>query len=160
MFALWPALERLARHPAEVEMAIWFHDAVHDPLRQDNEERSAAWAASSLAARGAHEDVVARVTALVLATKHRAEPPDGDAVILVDLDLAILGAAPERFDEYERQVRAEYAVVPVTLFRRERQRVLEEFIARPAIYGTAPMHDAREAQARENLARSIAQLSR
>lgn len=159
MFSLWPAVERLARHPAEVELAIWFHDAIYVPLRNDNEVLSAEWASSSLIAAGAHDEVAARVSGLILATRHDAEPSAGDQQVLVDLDLAILGASPQRFDEYERQVRAEFAMVPVPLFRTTRRGILETFLARPVIYHAAPIHDARERQARENLARSVARLS-
>lgn len=160
MFALWPALERLARHPAEVELATWFHDAVYEPLAADNEARSAEWAAAAMRDAGIGDDAVARVRALILATRHDAEPRTPDEEVLVDLDLAILGAPPERFDAYEHQVRAEYAMVPVTLFRDRRRAILAGFLARPAIYRTAPMREAREAQARANLRRSIEQLSR
>ena len=159
MFALWPLLERLATHPAEVELAIWYHDAIYQSLRTDNDRRSADLARDALTAAGADPAAVARVHALILATKHDAEPAPGDAQLLVDLDLAILGASPERFDEYEHQVRAEFAYVPVTLFRRKRREILESFLARPVIYHAAPLREGRERAARANLARSIESLS-
>jgi predicted metal-dependent HD superfamily phosphohydrolase len=160
MFALWPLVERLAHHPAEVELAIWFHDAIYEPLAADNERRSAAWAAGAMRAAGLDEEAVERVKALILATRHATEPDTVDEQVLLDLDLAILGAPPERFDAYEHQVRAEFASVPVTVFRERRREILEGFLARPAIYHTRPMFAAREAQARLNLARSIEHLSR
>ena len=77
-----------------------------------------------------------RVRALILATKHDAQPTGSDAQLLVDIDLAILGAAPERFDEYERQVQVEYSWVPEEAFRKARVGILEQFLERPAIYST------------------------
>jgi len=61
-----------------------------------------------------------------------------------------------RFDEYEREVRAEYAWVPGSHFRAKRKEVLQAFLARAAIYSTAPMRERLEARARANLARSLA----
>src|SRR5262249_29021873 len=34
----------MAEHPAEVKVALWFHDAIYDTQRHDNEQRSAEWA--------------------------------------------------------------------------------------------------------------------
>ena len=88
-----------------------------------------------------------------------APPPlDPDARLLVDIDLAILGAAPERFDEYEVQVRQEYAWVPGPLFRRKRREILQGFLDRPCIYTTEPFRTRFELQARSNLQRSVARL--
>jgi predicted metal-dependent HD superfamily phosphohydrolase len=154
--AHFDAAAPLARHPAEVELALWFHDAVYEPQRQDNEERSAEWAWRSVLAAGCAEEVAQRVQALVLATKaHTAPAGDPDAQLLLDIDLAILGAAPARFAEYERQVRAEYAHVDDAGFRTGRARVLAGFLARPAIYATAPYRDAFEARARANIGQSL-----
>jgi predicted metal-dependent HD superfamily phosphohydrolase len=107
------AAAALARRPEEVELALWFHDAVYDPRRQDNEQRSADWARSSVLAAGCDAAIAERVAGLVLLTAgHEAPADDPDAQLLLDVDLAILGAAPARFVEYERQIRAEYAHVP------------------------------------------------
>jgi predicted metal-dependent HD superfamily phosphohydrolase len=99
----------------------------------------------------------ARLGVLLLA-RHDAQPAGGDAQVLVDIDLSILGAATERFDEYERQVRFEYAWVAPDAFREGRGRILEQFLARPTIYGTPFFRERLEDQARRNLARSLAQL--
>lgn len=145
------AAATLARRPAEVEIALWFHDAVYDPRRQDNEERSAEWAARSLRATGCDEAAAERVQAMVLATQGHAASGDPDTALLLDIDLAILGAAPARFAEYERQVRAEYAHVDDAAFRRGRAAVLAGFQARPRLFLTQPFHDALEQRARENI---------
>lgn len=150
---LEPALD-LARHPGEVELALWFHDAVYDPKDQDNEARSADWATEALAHSGASGEVQQRVRALIMATCHDAVPDDDDARLLVDIDLAILGAEPPRFAEYDQQVRAEYRWVTGWLYRRKRKEVLAGFLARPAIYGTERFRERLEARARENLKKS------
>lgn len=149
----------LARHPAEVELALWFHDAVYDPQRDDNEERSADWAKRSVLAGGCDAAVADRVHGLVLATQAHTAPPDAiDTQLLVDIDLAILGAAPERFAEYGRQVRAEYAHVPDEAYRAGRTRVLQGFLQRPFIYATAAYRDALEQRARANIGHALASL--
>jgi predicted metal-dependent HD superfamily phosphohydrolase len=154
---LEPALGT-ATHPAEVELALWFHDAVYALRGKDNEAQSAAWAARSLHAAGVAPEPAARVVALVLATRHDALPASDDERLLVDVDLAILGADPERFDEYEAEVRQEYAWVPRPLFRRKRREILQGFLARDAIYSTPAFRSRFEAAARANLARSISRL--
>lgn len=154
------AAAMLARRPDDVELALWFHDAVYDPRRGDNEQRSADWARSGIVAAGCAEGVADRVAALVLATAgHEAPADDPDAQLLLDIDLAVLGAGEVRFAEYERQVRAEYAHVAEADWRAGRARVLEGFLSRPRIYATAPYHDALEQRARANLARSLAALA-
>ncbi len=55
-------------------------------------------------------------------------------------------------------MRAEYGWVPGVLFRRTRRKILEAFAARPRLYSTPMFFERCEAQARANLARSIAML--
>lgn len=145
----------LARHPDELVLALWFHDAIYDPRAKDNEERSADWASRALAEADADPAAATRIHALILDTAHSVEPEAGDASLLVDIDLAILGAAPERFAEYERQVRAEYAWVPGFLYRHKRRQVLREFARRQPLYRTPALRERLEAQARTNLAHAV-----
>jgi predicted metal-dependent HD superfamily phosphohydrolase len=136
-------------------LALWFHDAIYDVKRHDNEEKSADWARTSASTAGVSAEVCDRVYSLILTTRHKAVPRGTDAEILVDVDLSILGAAPDRFDEYERQVRGEYAWVPEFIFRRERKAVLKEFLARPRIFSSTHFRDRYEQQARSNIERSL-----
>ena len=43
------AASHLAERPAEVEAALWFHDAIYNLGQAENEERSANWAIASIA---------------------------------------------------------------------------------------------------------------
>ena len=148
--------QALAERPGEVALALWFHDAIYDVHAHDNEARSAEWARSALLASGVQGEATERVHALVMATRHDAVPEGRDAELLIDIDLSILGAERERFDEYERQVHAEYAFVPDAVRLPRRRAILQRFLAREAIYATPRMHALLEARTRANLARSIA----
>ena len=153
--ALLEQVRDLAEHPEEVEMALWFHDAIYDVKGSGNEERSAEWAHRALVAAGVAPTAAERVRQLVLVTRHDGVPGNVDEQVLVDIDLAILGAERPRFDEYERQIRDEYAFVPGFLFRRKRRQILRTFLDRPVLYSTAMLRERLEARARENLRRAI-----
>jgi predicted metal-dependent HD superfamily phosphohydrolase len=148
----------LAMHPVEVEAALWFHDAIYDPRSSENEARSAQWAQEALQDAGVSTEIAQRVADLVLVTRHHACPVGTDACVLVDIDLSILGRAPAEFDVYERQIREEYAWVPEPTFRQRRADILQSFLTRRVIYETPLFQSRYEAQARQNLARSIARL--
>jgi len=148
----------LAKYPAEVEIALWFHDAVYDVKAKDNETRSANWAAEELGAARISQESIERVKQLIMATCHAALPEGQDQQLLVDIDLAVLGSPRQRFIEYEAQVRGEYQWVPGFLFRKKRRGILKEFLARNPIYNTPEIRQALESQARDNLAYSVKQL--
>jgi predicted metal-dependent HD superfamily phosphohydrolase len=158
-FAQLELARSAAERPGEVALALWYHDAVHDTRRHDNEERSAALAREVLEAAGAAGETASRVEALILATRHDGRPPTRDAELVVDVDLSILGADAARFDEYEVQVRSEYDWVPEPAFREARARLLRAFLAREHVYLTASFRERLESRARANLARSLARLS-
>jgi predicted metal-dependent HD superfamily phosphohydrolase len=148
----------LAHAPAELELAIWFHDAIYAPMRSDNEERSAQWASSSLVAAGVAHYVAERVADLIRATRHVEQPNTEDAQLLVDIDLAILGAGSERFAEYEEQIGQEYVWMPLEQFKQGRAEILQRFLARPHLFYSEPFIVRYEAKARANLARSLRRL--
>jgi predicted metal-dependent HD superfamily phosphohydrolase len=151
------ALAALAERPHELAVAIAFHDAVYDVRALDNEARSAAWAGRALREHGAPDDVASRVEALVLSTReHAAEA--GDAALLSDIDLSVLGADEEGYARFERGVAEEFAWVDPEQYRVARRRVLERFAARERIFQTKEMRERFEDRARENLLRAIAEL--
>lgn len=147
-----------AQRPAEVELALWFHDVVYDPQRSDNEQRSAEFAARCLGDLDVSDAAIARITQHIVATAHHGTTT-GDAALLTDIDLSILGAAPADFDRFEQQVRREYAHVSEEAYRIGRTRVLTNFLSRPQIYATAVVGDLLEAQARNNMERAIQSLT-
>lgn len=150
--AHFDAAKALAQKPGEVAIALWFHDAVYGLQSKTNERESADWSTRVLAQAGAPPTTQQRVHDLIMATRHEATPTDPDQRLLVDIDLAILGATESRFAEYDRQVREEYSWVPSFLYNRKRKEILSGFLARSEIYSTPHFRDRYESQARKNLA--------
>lgn len=138
-----------------VELAAWFHDAIYEIGRDDNEDRSAALA-RQLLAESPDSDEVAR---LVLATKsHKVEPEDVNAAVLSDADLSVLAAPALRYRQYADAVREEYASVPDDVFRPARARVLAALLDGP-IFHTEAGRQRWEAQARRNVGEEISELN-
>lgn len=152
------ALKDAASDALVLELAIWYHDVVYDPRLSGNEEASANFSRIHLRGCILGHDKVEEVAALILWTTHAELPPPGDATLIVDIDLAILGAPADRFEEYETQVRQEYSWVPGFVYRKKRASVLRSFLERPRIYGTPRLHEALEARARANLLESLRRL--
>ncbi|MEI9427472.1 HD domain-containing protein [Mesorhizobium sp. Cs1299R1N3] len=150
--------------PEAVEAAIWFHDAIYDSRARDNEARSAALAEQKLAGR-IDAGRLGRISAMILATATHQLPLFDDAAairdasLFLDMDLSILGAAPEAFDAYERAVRREYGWVEEPMWRAGRGAVLKTFLARPHIFHTQEFRQRFEPQARLNIARSLQALT-
>lgn len=140
--------------------AIWWHDAVYDPTRADNETASADMARRDLAARGEPAPVADEVARLVLLTRgHAVDPADRRGALMVSIDLAVLGAAPAVYDAYVAGVRAEYGFVPEPAFRVARARILQRFLDADAIFPDPVFRARFEARARANIARELSTLS-
>jgi predicted metal-dependent HD superfamily phosphohydrolase len=146
--------------------AAFFRDAIYDATRADNEARSATLAARQLTALGWEPHDVAIVTDHVLATAgHVAvplagldgvssddDPIDRSRAVLLDSDLAVLGADPAGYQAYATGVRVEYGHLADDAWSSGRAAVLAALLARPVLYLTASGRDRWEARARANLA--------
>ncbi len=147
------------QHYDAVRMAIWFHDAIYETSRSDNEERSADLAERSLTALGAEAEIAALVRAMIVATKtHTADKLPEDGSLFLDLDLSILGSDEAVYEKYARAIRKEYAWVPALIYKRKRRKVLESFLDRKRIFFTDAIFEARESQARRNIQQELSKL--
>jgi len=157
--SIFDRTKSLAAHPGEVELAIWFHDAVYDTHRDDNEQKSAAWAESVINQAGVSNVIAERVSNSILATRHNEEVVDTDAQLMADVDLSILGRETDVFWRYEEDIRKEYAWVPESLFREKRVEILRGFLDRQFIYYHETYREMFEEKARANLKQAITRLS-
>lgn len=148
--------------PDEVRLAALYHDAVYEPGRRDNEARSAAFAREAIARWLPDAGIDAdRVAGLIeLTARHgaldRDDVADDDTRNFLDCDMAILGAAPDAFDAYDRGIAAEYrGRVPGWLFRINRRRFLKALLGRDRIYLGDFFQQRLDASARANLRRAV-----
>lgn len=155
--------ELAAREPVgdldAVIVAAFFHDAVYDPTATDNEEQSAALAERVLGELSWAEARRHAVGRLVRATERHEPGDDPDERVLVDADLAVLGADPGAYRDYVTGVRSEYAHVDDDGWRRGRTAVLRGLLDRRPLYATATGRDRWEARARVNLTAELATLA-
>jgi predicted metal-dependent HD superfamily phosphohydrolase len=145
-----------------VSLAILFHDVMYDPASRDNEEESAELATQRLTALGFPAPLVAQVDRYIRATRHSLparQHDDPDLNLLLDLDLSILAAPPDRYRAYAQAIRQEYRAVPQDVFAAGRQQMLEGFLARKQIYLTERLRALWEAPARANIAAELVELS-
>lgn len=147
-------------HPDEVVAAAFYHDAVYEPASPANERASARLARRDLASLGWSDGAIERVGSMIEATEHGdTGEVTGDTAVLLDADLAILGADPAAYSTYVAGVRAEYRHVTDDDWRTGRTAVLESFLQRPAIFRTVTGRERWEARARANLTAELAALA-
>jgi predicted metal-dependent HD superfamily phosphohydrolase len=147
-----------ARDPDAVRLAAWYHDAVYDPQRTDNEQVSAERARAGL--RGlVDDDRIAEVVRLVLLTaSHDAAVDDADGAVLCDADLAVLASPPEAYAAYASAVRVEYGHLSDEVFTDGRIAVLEHLLGVPRLYRSPAVPDEWTARARANLTAELSLL--
>jgi len=138
-----------------VELAAWFHDAIYEIGRDDNEDRSAELARGLLSSSPVRDEVVR----LVLLTKtHQVTAGDVNGAVLNDADLAVLGGDVRRYRAYAKAVRDEHARVPDDVFKPARAQVLSALLAGP-IFHTEAGQRRWEAAARANVGEELRDLA-
>ena len=155
------------RSKRNVIWALIFHDAVYDPRSATNEADSVILAGQlgcELLASGV-TDVpdLEETRRLIMLTCHSSPSPnqlmDPDGAVLIDADLSILGASPDRFARYDADIRIEYKHVPERAFIAGRSAVLHSFLARDRIFASDEFFERYEGQARHNLDSALAKLN-
>ncbi|TWF39020.1 putative metal-dependent HD superfamily phosphohydrolase [Chitinophaga polysaccharea] len=142
--------------PEIVLFAIFFHDMVYNILFKDNEERSAEAAEKYLQQLQYPAEKITVVSEFILATKtHINTLNNQDLDYFLDFDLAILGTAPDIYQEYARQIRTEYLIYPDAVYKPGRKKLLRHFLEAPAIYHTPVFRKLYETRARQNIQAEI-----
>lgn len=139
-------------------VALFYHDVIYEPTRFDNEIMSADMMVKELKNIINNNDL-SIIYQYILATKEHINPLNdaykNDLDYLLDIDLAILGSYPDRFDEYHAQIRQEYHWVDDNIYTIKRKSVLQAFYDKDRIYLTDYFYQKLESQARENLKRYL-----
>jgi predicted metal-dependent HD superfamily phosphohydrolase len=143
-----------------LSFAIWFHDAIYDTRKKDNEELSAKFAVKSLGRFKIPVDTSALACEMILATReHQNKSCTEDINLFLDLDLSILGSEEPVYQCYSQAIRKEYWWAPGSLYSEGRKKVLVSFLERESIYFTGEMVKMFEEKARRNIRREIESLS-
>jgi predicted metal-dependent HD superfamily phosphohydrolase len=149
--------------PIEVALAVLFHDAIYEPGRPDNEDRSAELAIELLRDTPISQAVdVSRISEMIRATKSHDQlthADDHDLAHFIDADMSIIGTPPDVYDAYAQAVRREFSSVSSPMFNRGREAFLAKQLTRTSLFHTPWFRARYEDAARANLARELATLT-
>lgn len=132
-------------------LAVFYHDIVYSSLKNNNEEKSAALAATRLASIGYPVQKIIHCSRLILATKAHCASTDADTDLFTDADLSILGQPAEIYQQYCTHIRKEYAIYPDMLYIPGRIKVIRHFLQMEPVFKTTVFFNRFEGQARKNL---------
>jgi len=137
-----------------IDFTIWYHDAIYDGSKNNNEQKSAELAKLHLTQLGLSEQLVENCYKLIIATKtHTLNKSLNyfDAQFLLDIDLSILATERKQYIEYTQQIRKEYKMYPDFLYRKGRKKLLKHFLEMENIYKTQLFQNRWEEKAKENI---------
>lgn len=132
-------------------LALFFHDAVYNTTKTDNEAQSCLLLDKLLP--DIDESIRNDAKSYIMVTSSHL-PFDDKSKIVVDCDLAILGSSPEEYEQYENSIREEYYFVPKDLYISGRAKVMNKFANKEFVFCTEQMRSSQyEINAKINLAR-------
>jgi predicted metal-dependent HD superfamily phosphohydrolase len=138
-----------------VLFTLYYHDIIYNPLRSDNEEKSADFAERRMKQISVSDKEIKLCKEQILATKSHLESTDHDTNHFLDADLSILGQPWEMYSQYCKNVRKEYTIYPDLVYNPGRKKVINHFLAMNRIFKTPFFYDKFELQARQNLQKEI-----
>ncbi|MGP5644786.1 HD domain-containing protein [Psychrobacter celer] len=164
LFAQFEQVKHKLNEPHIIALALFYHDVVYDPLRTDNERKSAEYAAETLRPYLCAEQCEHLYALIMMTTNHQltglSDPDEiNDAAYLLDMDLSILAAPWPQYERYAQAVRQEYSHVSLAEYRTGRMEVLNRLLAHPTLYLTCYYYERLETPARANIQRELTLLA-
>ena len=144
--------------PDHLELAIWFHDVIYQPVRKDNEQKSADFAKEILADYCSTAQLELLEKMILSTKKHEPLTDFPDVLWLLDFDLAVLAADSTVYDQYSQAIRQEYNIFPNLIYKPGRKKVLQHFLNMTSIYYTEKFRVQYDHLAQANLRRELAEL--
>ncbi len=161
LFALMDQADCTWKSPDTVAFSIWYHDIIYNARKRDNEYKSANLAKKRLQQLGLPANQIKKIHTQILATQNHQIPSgihDPDLPFFLDFDLEVLSRDWKSYQTYTQQIRSEYAVYPMFLYKIGRKKALTHFIKKTKIYHTPIFQSINEAQARANILKEIKKL--
>ena len=134
---------------------LYYHDITYNPLKADNEEKSADIAAKRMKQISVSDEKITVCKEQILATKTHIKSAVSDTNYFMDADLSILGHPWETYLEYCKNIRKEYFIYPDVIYNPGRKKVINHFLAMHRIFKTPFFYDKFELQAKQNLQKEI-----
>ncbi|GGG12134.1 hypothetical protein GCM10011344_11010 [Dokdonia pacifica] len=159
---LFDQIKLLKHSKTEIRLLVHvalFHDVIYDYKSTDNEFQSAQFATKWLTTLGIEMTSVDSINDMIIATAtHTSDCPL--TKVFLDMDLSILGATPEKYQQYCNDIRKEYQKIPLFLYKQGRKRFLKQLLSRNWIFQTKHFQVAFEDNARKNMKKELEEYSK
>ncbi len=142
-----------------VLFALYYHDIIYNPLKSNNEEKSAELAVNRMLQISVTDAEIRHSKNLIVATKLHIKSNDSDINYFLDADLSVLGQSWEGYSVYYKNVRKEFSIYPNFIYNNGRKKVITHFLGSDTIFKTNHFYNKYEIKARENLQKEFDLLS-